>query len=302
MQIPDYFIRKAGRHFGGDWISNLPKYLDRCQEKWHLTNMHPVGNLSINLVCYAQSDIYGDVVLKLEGPHSERYTEIIALQLFGGRHACQLLAVDREIAALLLERVSPGSHLRTLPDKRKQLEIGADLISNLPIPVDQTHRLPTYRQWINNATDTILPAYQPNPRLRSLMSITEGLFNEICPPGSPQYLLHGDLHHDNILQSNHAGWKIIDPQGVIGVPFMESARFIQNHIVGGNRDLFFEDLDETVAFFARRLHQPKRLIGSAVFILHVLDTCWDLEMNYEQEWIANQINECEFLLEYLNDL
>ena len=114
MQIPDYFLRQAGRHFGADWISKLPNYLERCQAQWHLTDIHPAENLSINLVCYAQSEIYGDVVLKLEGPHAERYTEIIALQLFEGQHTCQLLAVDRDIDALLLERITPGSSLRTL--------------------------------------------------------------------------------------------------------------------------------------------------------------------------------------------
>jgi streptomycin 6-kinase len=302
MQIPDYFLRQAGRHFGGGWISKLPNYLERCQAQWHLTDIHPAENLSINLVCYAQSGIYGDVVLKLEGPHAERYTEIIALQLFGGRHTCQLLAVDREIAALLLEWITPGSNLRAIPDKREQLEVGTELISTLPIPVDETHGLPTYRQWITNAIENILPAYDPHPRLRSLLSMAEQLFGEISPPGSPQYLLHGDLHHDNILKSNDSGWKTIDPQGVIGVPFLESARFIQNHIVGENWNLLFEDLDETVGYIARRLHQPKRLISSAVFILHILDTCWDLELNHTSGQILYQINECEILLEYLNDL
>jgi hypothetical protein len=97
------FSHKVSSQFGEDWIHRLPVFLDRCQIKWQLTDCIPTDNLSINQVCYAQSDIYGDVVLKIEGPHDGRHTESTALQLFNGRHTCQLLAVDNEAAALLLE-------------------------------------------------------------------------------------------------------------------------------------------------------------------------------------------------------
>ena len=72
--------------------------------------------------------------------------------------------------------------------------------------------------------------------------------------------------------------------------------------MGDNNDLRFEYLDETVSFFAWRLAQPKQLIASSLFILHVLSTSWDVEMNYPQDQVATRIDECEALLVYLNDL
>ena len=50
-------------------------------------------------------------------------------------------------------------------------------------------------------------------------------------------LLHGDLHHDNILQNgddearhsfSDGGWLVIDPKGVIGESAYEVAAFIRN--------------------------------------------------------------------------
>jgi streptomycin 6-kinase len=305
MLIPPDFIHNATTYFGEtglEWIDNLPNHISRCQRAWQLTDLRPVENLSINLIYYAQSGIYGDVVLKLQGPHAERQTELSALQLFEGSRICKLLVVDQEIAALLLERILPGSSLRALRDKNKQLEIGAELVAHLPVQLEGTHVLPTYRQWINNAIEIILPRYKPDQRLFALIKKTDTLFNQISPVTSPQFLLHGDLHHDNILRSDQHGWKIIDPHGVIALPFMESARFIQNHIMGDNNHLRFEYLDDTVSFFAWRLAQPKQLISSALFILHVLSTCWDVEMNYPQDQVATRIDECEALLEYLHNL
>jgi streptomycin 6-kinase len=303
MQIPDKFIQEVSINFGEagvDWVQHLPGYVCHCQEIWDLTQLRAVENLSINLVCSAQSGIYGDVVLKLQSPHAECQTEVVALQLFEGRNVCKLHAVDQDIAALLLERILPGNNLRALPDRSAQVEIGEELVAQLPVRANRTDGLPTYQEWINNALEIILPQFEPDQRFFGLMKTSEELINDICPPGSPQYLLHGDLHHDNILQSHGQGWKVIDPHGVFGLPFMESARFIQNHILGENHDLLFDDLDEIISFFARRLEQSKRLIASALFVLHVLSTSWDVEMNHTQDQIANRIDECELLLEYLN--
>ena len=42
-------------------------------------------------------------------------------------------------------------------------------------------------------------------------------------------LLHGDLHHDNILK-NGDEWLIIDPKGFIGDPAFEAAAYLCNPI------------------------------------------------------------------------
>jgi len=43
------------------------------------------------------------------------------------------------------------------------------------------------------------------------------------------YLLHGDLHHGNILHSG-TGWKLIDPKGVVGEMEYELIPFLMNHL------------------------------------------------------------------------
>jgi streptomycin 6-kinase len=298
MKISAKFIAKAGRDFGeagSEWVNKLPGYISLCQEKWQLTHVQPLEDPSINYICYAHSRIYGDVVLKLQAPHAERKTELAALQLFAGRKVCKLHEFDEGAAALLLERILPGVNLRSLPDKKEQLEIGAELIAQLPVPVGMGHGFPTYQTWIRNALENILPQFEIDQRLFEFMHTAEQILGEICPPGSPQYLLHGDLHHDNILQNHQERWKVIDPHGVVGLPFMESARFIQNHVMGDNGDLLLADLDATINNFAVNLAQPKRLISSALFILHSLSTCWDVEMNYPPNQISTRIDECEYL-------
>lgn len=58
-------------------------------------------------------------------------------------------------------------------------------------------------------------------------------------------------------------------------------------------------LDDPVAYFATRLGKIRHTITSALFILHVLSTCWGCEMNYEADRLARLIDECGALLEYV---
>lgn len=305
MQIPPYFLHKAARQFGDagpGWVQQLPEFLARCEAQWKLTDCVPADKLSINLVCYAHSALYGDVVLKIEGPHPERFTEMTALRLYAGRQACTCLGIDKEIAAILLERVVPGYDLRKLPNKQEQLEIGAEVIATLPVPLHETHGLPYYGDWITTAIANTHAHYRPSAQMSALMASTDELYRQICPGDEPLCLLHGDLHHENILCHSDGTWKVIDPQGVIGAPFLESARFIQNHVIDQDNVFHWNMLDDTVAYFTARLGESKYTIASAFFILHVLSTCWGYEMNYEEDRLARLIDECECLLQYVRDI
>jgi streptomycin 6-kinase len=44
----------------------------------------------------------------------------------------------------------------------------------------------------------------------------------------PQILLHGDLHHFNILLDDDRGWTAIDPQSKIGASCLEFGSFVGN--------------------------------------------------------------------------
>ncbi|NDV01058.1 aminoglycoside phosphotransferase family protein [Pseudoroseicyclus tamaricis] len=50
----------------------------------------------------------------------------------------------------------------------------------------------------------------------------------------PPVVLHGDLHHDNIIETPE-GWRAIDPKGLIGDPGFEAANLFRNPV--GRRDL-----------------------------------------------------------------
>lgn len=306
MNIPEVFIDKVKRGFGekGEkWLLEIPKILNLCIEKWNLTDCYPVEDLSVNLVCLAQSVDYGPVVLKIEGPHPEKYTEMKALSLYGGRNICKCYDLDMELGVLLLERITPGPNLTTLQDLDKQLMIAADLISKLPIEVNDTEGLPTYDDWINRAFKRARKEGKVGAQMLSLMESAEKLYQGLKVNHRPKVLLHGDLHHWNILQGKDGLWKAIDPQGVIGIPCMESARFINNQIDMVKESEKLEHLNKMLEVFASKFNETKGIIATCYFVHNVLSTCWTFEeANPDPKDLEKSIDKCQYIFDYIMNM
>jgi streptomycin 6-kinase len=294
IEIPESFLESAARNMpeGQDWLESLPPTLSQCVEKWDLSECTPCDGLGSNFVFIAQSGPFGKVVIKVEGPHNARHAEAAALRVYNGQGACRLYDVYGEDEALLLERVVPGTILKSIADKDEQASVGCDLVASLPRKPPDESTFPSYADWIRTGFGRALRKYDPEPAMVELITEAESCFEEISANTSVRALLHGDLHHENVVKGPDNTWKTIDPQGVIGPPAMECARFIQNHIGDSEVDEFDTALlNETVQLFAEKLKETPRTITLCVFVLDVLSTAWgyDYELPSRTNQIRNQI-------------
>lgn len=305
--IPEYFSTKAARMYGAGgahWLAELPQWIACCAEKWRLTNLRYASGMTVNLICFAQSPEYGEVVLKLEGPHPEAESELRALQLYEGRHICRCLDADQRYRALLLERIAPGDCLADLGDPARQLAAGAELCAKLPIavPAEAAAAIPAYAERMDKAFRRARAEQKVGRRMLGYMEAAERVLADLQAPERPQMLLHGDLHHWNILRDSvreSGGWKAIDPQGVMGPACLESARFIDNYIDIDSLTDKRAALDEAVTVFAAQFGESKETIAACVLVLRVLSTCWTFEeANPEQEQLEAGIAGCTLAYEY----
>jgi streptomycin 6-kinase len=80
-------------------------------------------------------------------------------------------------------------------------------------------------------------------------------------------LLHGDLHHDNILLDENE-WSVIDPKGVIGYPINGFCSFIVDPI---------EDTEYIAKYFGFDLLEVRQWY----FVHLILSASWNFEDNIE---------------------
>lgn len=232
FSIPDNLARTAVElrgAAGAEWLQRLPALLAECERRWSLKVGPHFGDLSFNYAAPALREDGSTVVVKVCFPDKEFRTETEALRLYAGQGAVQLLDADLERGILLLEHVTPGTPLVTLENDEEATSIAASVMKQLWRPAPADHPFPTVTDWARGMERLrALFGGGAGPFPTRLVDKAEGLFRELIPSMSQPVLLHGDLHHWNILAATRQPWLAIDPKGLVGEPEYEVGAWLRN--------------------------------------------------------------------------
>jgi len=274
-----------------DWFNELEGILEYATTKWQLTNLTPM-DLSYNYVCSGHSEIYGEIVLKICLPGKEFQTEYHALTDLNDM--VNLLDSDYDRRILLLNRLSPGKTLWSVDGIQNRLDIAAKLINNTPSKLYGSE-YPEHKQWIDKIYAYAKEHFEGH-RLLEHLELVNSLYPTLKVEDNEIMLLHGDLHHGNILSSDT--WIVIDPKGVIGHRSLEVGRYMNNQI---QENIVFDIcLEKMVNAFSEALELDNRIILLSFYIDMVLSTSWCLEdHDIDEDQLNKKIEICDLIKEKL---
>ena len=153
--VPNDLARTIAELYGAEgvkWLSRLPSIIADCAQRWSLRVMAPFESLSYHYVAPAIRVDGTEVVLKVGIPTRELSAEVEALRLFNGQGAVQLIDVNIDQGALLVERLKPGTPLSSLVDDAQATSIAARVMRQLWRPVPPDHPFSTVAvrsKWVN---------------------------------------------------------------------------------------------------------------------------------------------------------
>lgn len=279
--IPARFAQTIVEVYGAEgsaWLRRLPALLADCAQRWSLT-LHAPFALSYNYVAPAVRPDGTQVVLKVGMPTPALLNEIAALQQYNGQGSARLLDADPAWGVLLLERLIPGTPLLSVADDERATLIAAQVMRRLWKPAPANPVFPSVGEWAARLQQarTQFPA-SSGPLPPKLLDAAERLFAELLASMATPVLLHGDLHHGNILAAERQPWLALDPKGVVGEPAYEVGALLRNPLP----QLLARPQPQRV--LARRIEllaaelelDPQRMIGWGV-AQAVLSAWWGYE-------------------------
>lgn len=254
---------------GKAWLDELPELVAAIASRLELRDLKEVTNLTYNYVLSGFQD-GNHIILKLGLDNEGLKQEAFALKCFAGYGVVKVLAEDEGV--LLLERSVPGTSLKSyFPDQEQEsIEIACGVMKKLhQANIPSVHNFPHIKDWLEALDgDLEIP-------LQTLQKSRE-IHDQLLKTAEPDVLLHGDLHHDNILQ-NGEDWLVVDPKGVIGEPAYEVVAFICNPIPELLKHADAPNIiHNRITRFFELLEVPLRILDWC-FVQAVLSWVWALE-------------------------
>lgn len=281
--IPAILARNVVAAWGSEgqrFLDDLPALLASLTQEWNLTVVRPYP-MSFHWVGEVRTAEGDAAVLKLGPPGVvDVARQVTALQHYDGEGAVRLRAQDLARGAMLLERADPGSPASALVPQRDLIATAAiiTVIRRLHRPVMGDIALPELPARDRASFVEHLARYPGDtPIPRRLVTRALGLLDDLCASAGGRVVLHGDLHHDNVLRAARDPWLAIDPHGVVGDPGAEVGALLYNPDPD-NRD------PALVALVPSRIEQLADGLGLAVdrvvawgFVQSVLSEVWTAE-------------------------
>ena len=286
--LPPDKQRAILRLFGDDgraWIAGFPDLLKQCVARWGLTlTGRASAGWPTNVIFYARGPAGESWVLKLGHPHPEMYTEMIALEHYAGRATPGLVEASRELGAILMARIQPGTTFRGQDSSIRRSKTPLTLMADLPVPCDAMAGLPLFDEWLGRAFGEFRDRFTADHGYHRHIDRAEAVFDDLRRRHPDNWLLHGDLHHENILLDSERGWVAIDPKGVIGPKVMECGRFLHNFLedeidgaarfAEASQEQLYRVMAVRIETFATTLGITRRDLASANYVDAVLSFCW----------------------------
>jgi len=270
---------------GQNWLDNLPGLQARFIQRWSLGEVQPIPDPSYNFIAYCSTADNAPAVLKMGVPHPELDAEIQSLRAFNGNGAVRLIDADPHQGVLLVERIIPGDDLRTVDDDRAATRIAARLMKVLWMPDPHDPVFPSTAAWCQGFQRYQHTQMANGPLPFDLVQLAGRVAADLLQSAADPVLLHGDLHHMNILKSGDDAWVAIDPKGVIGEAAFEVGALLLNPVP----DLIhWPDLQETqkerLIILEEELGIDRQRLAAWSFVRAVLSAIWSLEDGEDFEY------------------
>ena len=247
---------------GRRWLDALPETIEKLAAKFNLTDIQTEIKdlqLSFNYVFFAKFRGM-EAVVKVSPRNKDIRREVEALKHFNGVGMAKLLAYNH--TAIIIERVIPGTFLSK--KDTASVKIACEVMQKLHLSstdFDKSHFM--------DIDEWLAPIDKTWHFREDILERSRQYKQELLPKYKKRILLHGDLHHDNILKLGDS-YVAIDPKGVIGHPINDAWNFVID---------YEKDTKFIAEFFGFDLEDLRKWY----FIHLVLSICWCLEDNISPE-------------------
>jgi len=256
--------------------------LQYATKKWKLMNGSILYEKEKKAVYQANTEKWGKVIVKFHCDKEELFREFYMMNGIKGGCCCKVYAFDKEYGILVEEQICPGNVLREERDVSQRVKYFSKVFSGIHVGEIEKDYYNTYLDWLKTANEFCREHILDNKIKRNMM-LAYQIGEEMFEKYPERVLLHGDLHHDNILLDNRGGYCVIDPKGVIGPEIFDVPRFLLNEFDFVGRKERKRHIEMVIQLIGEILGYCVWDMKKLLFMEIILANIWNMEDGEEPD-------------------
>jgi streptomycin 6-kinase len=218
-----------------------------------------------------------EVVLRTPITPWEIEASLPALLAFAGRGGIEILASDAASGTTLMPRLRPG-HTMAEATEDEAVDAAGELMLRMRGAIGKGPSVADYLQ------PTLVASPLPSSLRPDLAKDAARLTRFLLDSSPTPSMLHGDLHHFNVLRHGDE-WVAIDPEGMVGDPAYECAAFLRNPVPElANDPALVDRLRQRVLRFSEVLGDPPGRIWGWGIVRTVQTVSWSDVSPFHAPW------------------
>ena len=257
------FLLRRSREQTLQWLDMVYSVIPDLSKRWCIRSLLPNQFSRYGLVLHARTETLGNVILKFIPGFVGRFErELEAMRILPKSYMCQPIDVVEDAGCMVLKEIVPASYA-SFGETKKLNTFFSHVIRDAVPWADAMHLryIPDYYDELTEkirSCDTMpYGREQIRPELIEAAELYWKVFRN-----ARRYVLHGDLHENNILDDGRRFYGI-DPNGMLGPVELECVRFIRND-VRNHPDIGFEQRFEILLRHFSRFVDLSRLLDSFI--------------------------------------
>lgn len=281
-------------HMSGKEARELSRHkIDIAADKWKLRDITCLYEKETRAVYSAGAAEWGNVIIKISEDKKELKSGFDMLKALGGTGCCKAYEFDAALGIAVIERIIPGSPLREEQNPEKRVEAFYSVFQKIHTGSAACEGHETYLDWLERAEQFCRDSHA-GEEICGKMHRACQIGKELFAKYPERVLLHGDLHHDNILLGSN-GYCIADPKGIVGPAIFDIPRFLLNELgyVPPKEKAAHEikaHMQQILALMAEKTGYDREDLEKLLFMEGVLAAVWCMEDGEDAEEELRSLN------------
>ena len=260
--------------------------LSAAVDKWKLEEVSCLYEKETRAVYSAYTKEWGSVIVKINEDKKELKSGYEMLRALNGTGCCQAYAFDAGDGTAVFEQIFPGNTLREEQDPQKRAAVFCEVFQKIH-GAELSSGHDTYMDWLERAKRYCKDggaAVDVREKMQRAYQIGKEMFEKY----PERVLLHGDLHHDNILLGRR-GYCMIDPKGVIAPEIFDIPRFLLNEFGYVSEEKTKTHIKMMSGLLAQRTGYEEADMEKLLFMEGMLDVVWCMEDGEDTAELLNRL-------------